>query len=581
MAVPEDVTIPATLDVMVMGNGGFTVASGRTLTINGSFDAPAEQVFFGSGSVVFNKVYDLYPEWWGIDGVADEVEINKAIQASPEGATVWLGASYSTTASIALNKTKRSLKGRFPHASYITTAADINCIVVSARYCQVANIFLWSTCAAPTTSTGVLVSDAMDGRYDDVYVVNFAYGYYLCSATSAGVAFNEFRGCSGYEATESLILINGIGAGSWVNENHFWGGSWTASDTGRHVEILLTDSNQNVFNAMCFQGGDPDKFGLVDHGTNTFCNNRLEIDSHGLYVHNTSNSQRIITKFYSNLYSLTGLGKVPMTVVDGRAVTDTWFAIASCSGSVIEGDVLSTTVDITSNSGQKVLSIASTTGLYLGSPIVIDEGGANEEWNVVAAITPGVSITLDGNLKYTHTSGDAHVVSSHGKFYGQVSFPSESEEFTHYFAKGEKIFILDASVDSALGYKGIGVRSESGGLITRSYENTVTLSGAYTDFGANHPAGTKLLGVQFRVDTAITSGDGATSWAAAYNGGSTTALVTGQAFTKNTRASALIVPEIATNITAVRITPNSGTFSGGVMSVICYYEDTVVMNAAP
>lgn len=80
------------------------------------------------------------------------------------------------------------------------------------------------------------------------------------------------------------------------------------------------------------------------------------------------------------------------------------------------------------------------------------------------------------------------------------------------------------------------------------------------------------------MDTAITSA-AATTWAAAFVGGSTASLVTGQAFTKNTRASGLIVPEIATDTTNIRISPNTGTFTGGVLSIICYYEDTVVMSA--
>lgn len=108
---------------------------------------------------------------------------------------------------------------------------------------------------------------------------------------------------------------------------------------------------------------------------------------------------------------------------------------------------------------------------------------------------------------------------------------------------------------------------------TRLYsEATATLTGASTVLQVNVPSGARLLGAQLRVDTAITSGDGGASWAAAYSGGSTTALATGQAFTKNTKVNTLHVDEIAASEVDITITPDSGTFSAGVIRAIVYYE---------
>lgn len=118
------------------------------------------------------------------------------------------------------------------------------------------------------------------------------------------------------------------------------------------------------------------------------------------------------------------------------------------------------------------------------------------------------------------------------------------------------------------------VRSDSGGL-KRQYAEAVSaaLSGSSGSIAVNVPAGSRILGVQLRVDTAITSGDGATSWAAAYVNTPTTAICSGQAFTKSTKYKALHAAyELTTDVVTITITPNSGTFSAGVVRAIVYYE---------
>jgi hypothetical protein len=54
-----------------------------SMAFNGPFEAGLYQVFsgFNAGDVIFGygKMKEVYSEWWGIDGTADEVEINCAI----------------------------------------------------------------------------------------------------------------------------------------------------------------------------------------------------------------------------------------------------------------------------------------------------------------------------------------------------------------------------------------------------------------------------------------------------------------------------------------------------------------------
>lgn len=61
-----------------------------------------------------------------------------------------------------------------------------------------------------------------------------------------------------------------------------------------------------------------------------------------------------------------------------------------------------TTVDVISASGQKVVSVTSTTGFIAGDTVIIAKGTANEETHVIDTIQVGVSITTTVNLANTH-----------------------------------------------------------------------------------------------------------------------------------------------------------------------------------
>jgi hypothetical protein len=130
------------------------------------------------------------------------------------------------------------------------------------------------------------------------------------------------------------------------------------------------------------------------------------------------------------------------------------------------------------------------------------------------------------------------------------------------------------------------VMGTTGGWNLVRYEATSgALSGASGSIAVNIPSGAKIKGCQLRVDTLITSGDGATSWAAAYATGATQSIATGQAFTKSTKVNAFFdangATDIASGTTTITITPNAGTFSAGVVRAICYAETFTAMADAP
>ena len=133
-----------------------------------------------------------------------------------------------------------------------------------------------------------------------------------------------------------------------------------------------------------------------------------------------------------------------------------------------------------------------------------------------------------------------------------------------------------------LSASGETLTGSSGGLQRYLAEATTgALSGASGTITLNVPTGARLLGVQLRVDTAIASGAGS-SWSAVYTNTPTTEICSGQAFTRQTKFGALHPAyEIATGTVAITITPNTGTFTAGVVRAIVYYEALAAMANAP
>jgi len=101
-----DLTTPTNVVLRVMQTG--QIGGTFTLTINGNFEAGLYQVFGSDITVVLGDLAKskIHPEWWGVDGIADEVEINKAIIAGGNNSVIDFGAAYVCAAPIVLGALK-------------------------------------------------------------------------------------------------------------------------------------------------------------------------------------------------------------------------------------------------------------------------------------------------------------------------------------------------------------------------------------------------------------------------------------------------------------------------------------------
>ncbi|HBG26917.1 MAG: hypothetical protein A2Y10_10560 [Planctomycetes bacterium GWF2_41_51] len=77
--VSNSLTIPANVNLKFEQGARLFVASGDTVTINGTVEAPISQIFSGAGNVVLGPlVKEAYPQWWGQISAVDDTAVCQA-----------------------------------------------------------------------------------------------------------------------------------------------------------------------------------------------------------------------------------------------------------------------------------------------------------------------------------------------------------------------------------------------------------------------------------------------------------------------------------------------------------------------
>ena len=110
LAIDEDVTVNGNLQSKGNTSGvvAFDAVGGdEELTINGSIDAGLYQIF--GSSLTISGLNRAYPEWWGVDGTADDVQINAALTVA--NIVILQPATYSLNAALIIPANDRALLG--------------------------------------------------------------------------------------------------------------------------------------------------------------------------------------------------------------------------------------------------------------------------------------------------------------------------------------------------------------------------------------------------------------------------------------------------------------------------------------
>ena len=124
-------TVPSTVYLMITtASGMITLNASRTLTVNGSFSAPRQRVFTGTGTVTgLRNAINMVPQWWGAvgDGITDDTAAFTAMETACPGTVVDLGnTTYSVTAI--------PIKEDYRNGSFYNSTANSTQVVDSGFY---------------------------------------------------------------------------------------------------------------------------------------------------------------------------------------------------------------------------------------------------------------------------------------------------------------------------------------------------------------------------------------------------------------------------------------------------------------
>ncbi|MHB9074936.1 MAG: right-handed parallel beta-helix repeat-containing protein [Desulfobaccales bacterium] len=136
--------------IKVMPGAVLTRGGGDHLTFNGSFEGPSLVQCFADNTaghdwVRFGTVKKVYPEWWGIDGIDDDKEIQEAINSLYSGGNVLISEhNYIITSSL-IGNSHVNLIGINPYLSRLSASSANMLTLKSKTGVQIENIGFYGT----------------------------------------------------------------------------------------------------------------------------------------------------------------------------------------------------------------------------------------------------------------------------------------------------------------------------------------------------------------------------------------------------------------------------------------------------
>lgn len=260
--ISSSLSIPANVHVKFIWPGKFIIANACTPILR-SFSAPSDKQIFdcqGTGAVDLTQsnLFLYFAEWWGIDGTADDVQINAAITALPLKGTLKLHPKiYTLAAQVARNRNVRIIGsdlvyptggGTAPGAVTVpsttgTTGTILNCRAISGVAWQEGGATtqeyymegIWFDCgpmsSASTVTKGIDIPTGVSrATYKNVRVTGVTPGAQDGSGTGKGFAVNGFD-CifDGVELeyNDIGVYLDDLSQGAkFYNSKIFWNYSW-------------------------------------------------------------------------------------------------------------------------------------------------------------------------------------------------------------------------------------------------------------------------------------------------------------------------------------------------------------------
>jgi hypothetical protein len=235
IAVSASVAIPTTMTLKPTNGAYLAIATGVTLTINGTLDAPLRKVFdcTGTGKVVFGAgaMKEVYPEWWGTNTTPGTTDMTAAVQAAITAAGNAIVSLASTT--YAVTGLTVSVSTRIKGASWsnqgtvlLNTSTTSYCLsIINADY---TGSVITDVCVkgSATSGGGIYIEGEGQTTLRNVYVLSMgAIGIEIVGhASIISIDRCRIQHCTLdgiYGRTEPAHQINSVDINSCeINDNH-------------------------------------------------------------------------------------------------------------------------------------------------------------------------------------------------------------------------------------------------------------------------------------------------------------------------------------------------------------------------
>jgi hypothetical protein len=230
--ITSDLVIPANISLKPERGAVLSITTATTLTTNISREVGPYQIFSCSstGKVVLGDVLEVYPEWWGVNGTADNVAIQaalttkKVVRLTPlktytmaAGITVDVGynsliagnttldfSALTTGAAISTINTSPGISGN----PYIQTGNALDSIIVKGNNTGVTGI-KYETAAEPGVSHIVASKVNVHGFGYGVYFGDNAYSIQHSNCDIWGNTVGVYTKASATNGGESLSFVGG------------------------------------------------------------------------------------------------------------------------------------------------------------------------------------------------------------------------------------------------------------------------------------------------------------------------------------------------------------------------------------
>jgi len=245
-----DTTFPSTLHIIMLKGGAFTLGA-YDLTINGPFDASVSQVFNCASSGVVKGLSEARPEWWGIDGTADDVQINAAAASLTAGGVVILSKrdySLDATISIPSSVTLRGV-GRKASRLVINTAGIVAVTPVTSGS-DIAIEDLGITGTNPITSNnekGIYATTVTRLHVRGCYFEHLPYSVKYDGCIRSSVRECDFEDTAGAASQGTAVLLGADAEEIIVANNTF-------KEINRHAIYLSTGTRNSVITSNVIEG---------------------------------------------------------------------------------------------------------------------------------------------------------------------------------------------------------------------------------------------------------------------------------------------------------------------------------------